>query len=140
MEPGPGVRLPDAPRLGGCVWLRSASGAKCPISRHRNERVQGVHMRPAIIGSFLVCATKVAAPATGQTPTGAPAIARTVVASTKLPTVVDTPLHFKAVSVTIPSGASSRVSPTNGIVYQLSGSTEVSIGGEVKTLAPGEGL
>ena len=97
-------------------------------------------MRPAIIGSFLVCAAVVATPVTGQTPTGAPAIARTVLASTKLATVVDTPLHIKAVSVTIPSGASSRVSPTNGIVYQLSGSTEVSIGGDVKTLGPGEGL
>jgi quercetin dioxygenase-like cupin family protein len=62
------------------------------------------------------------------------------VTSTKLPTVGETPLHFKAVSVTIPSGASSSVSPTNGILYQLSGSTEVSIGGEVKTLSPGEGL
>jgi len=62
------------------------------------------------------------------------------VASTKLPTVVDVPVHFKAVSVTIPSGASSRISSTIGILYQLSGSTEVSIGGEVKTLNPGEGL
>jgi quercetin dioxygenase-like cupin family protein len=62
------------------------------------------------------------------------------VASTKLPTVGETPVHFKAVSVTIPSGASSSVSSTNGILYQLSGSTEVSIGGEVKTLGPGEGL
>jgi quercetin dioxygenase-like cupin family protein len=63
-----------------------------------------------------------------------------VVASTKLPTVGDAPVHFKAVSVTIPSGATSSVSSTNGIVYQLSGSTVVSIGGEVKTLSPGEGL
>jgi quercetin dioxygenase-like cupin family protein len=62
------------------------------------------------------------------------------VASTKLPTVVDTPLHFKVVTVVIPLGASSSVSSTNGIVYQLSGSSEVSIGGEVKTLSPGEGL
>jgi quercetin dioxygenase-like cupin family protein len=97
-------------------------------------------MRPAIIKSFLVCAAALAGSATGQTPPAAPAITRTVVASTKLPTVVDTPLHFKAVAVTLPSGASSRASSTNGIVYQLSGSTEISIGGEVKTLGPGEGL
>jgi quercetin dioxygenase-like cupin family protein len=62
------------------------------------------------------------------------------VASTKLPAVGDTPVHFKAVSVTIPTGASSSVSATDGILYQLSGSTEISIGGEVKTLSPGEGL
>jgi len=97
-------------------------------------------MRPAITGSLLVCAAALAAPAAGQTPPAAPAIARTVVASTKLPTVVDKPLNFKAVSVTLAPGASSHVSATNGILYQLSGSTEVSIGAEVKTLASGEGL
>ena len=97
-------------------------------------------MRSTTIASCLVCAAALAAPAPGQTPPAAPATARTVVASTKLPSVGDTPVHFKAVSVTIPSGASSSVSSTNGIVYQLSGSTEVSVGGEVKTLSPGEGL
>jgi quercetin dioxygenase-like cupin family protein len=98
------------------------------------------HMRFTTIGSLLVCAVALAASAAGQTPPAAPAAARTVVASTKLPTLGDTPVHFKAVSVSIPSGASSSVSATNGILYQLSGSTEVSIGGEVKTLTPGEGL
>jgi quercetin dioxygenase-like cupin family protein len=99
-----------------------------------------IHMRSTTVASLLVCAAALAVPAAAQTPPAAPATARTVVASTKLPTVGDTPVHFKAVSVTIPSGASSSVSPTNGILYQLSGSTEVSIGGEVKTLSPGEGL
>jgi len=97
-------------------------------------------MRSIAIGSLLVCAAAFAVPAMGQTPPPLPATARTVVASTKLPALGDTPIHFKAVSVTIPSGTSSSVSSTNGIVYQLSGSTEVSIGGEVKTLSPGEGL
>lgn len=96
--------------------------------------------RRTFVARFLVCAAALAAPAAGQTPPAAPATARTVVASTKLPTVVDTPVHFKAVSVTIPSGASSSVSSSNGILYQLSGSTEVSIGGEVKILSPGEGV
>jgi quercetin dioxygenase-like cupin family protein len=97
-------------------------------------------MRSTTVGSFLMCAAALAASATGQTPPPAAATARTVVASTKLPMLGDTPVHFKAVSVTIPSGASSGVSSTNGILYQLSGSTEVSIGGEVKTLSTGEGL
>ena len=96
--------------------------------------------RRTFVASSFVCAVALAAPAGGQTPAAAPAAARTVVASTKLATVVDAPLHFKAVSVTIPSGASSSVSSINGILYQLSGSTEVSIGGEVKTLSPDEGL
>jgi quercetin dioxygenase-like cupin family protein len=97
-------------------------------------------MQSTTIGNLVVCAVALAFPAAGQTPPPAAAAARTIVASTKLPTVGDTPLHFKAVSVTIPSGATSSVTSTNGIVYQLSGSTEVSIGGEVKTLSPGEGL
>ena len=96
--------------------------------------------RRTFAASLLVCAAALAAPAAGQIPPAAPATARTVVASTKLPTVGDTPVHFKVVSVTIPAGASSSVSSTNGILYQLSGSTEVSIGGEVKTFSPGEGL
>ena len=97
-------------------------------------------MRATPIATFLVCAAALAATAAGQTPPDSPATARTVVASTKLPTVGDTQVHFKAVSVTIPSGVRSSVSSANGIVYQLSGSTEVSIGGEAKTLSPGEGL
>jgi len=51
--------------------------------------------------------------------------------------VGDTPVHFRAVRVTIAPAASSSVSSTNGILYQLSGSTQVSIGAEVKTLSPG---
>ena len=97
-------------------------------------------MRSTTIGGFLFCAAALAAPAAGQTPPAAPAPGRMIVASTKLPTVGDMPVHFKAVSVTIPPGASSSVSSTNGILYQLSGSTEVSIGGEVKTLSPGDGF
>jgi quercetin dioxygenase-like cupin family protein len=97
-------------------------------------------MQPMTSAIFLVCFAALAAPASGQTPTPAPATARTVVASTKLPMLGDTPVHFKAVSVTIPAGTSSGVSSTDGILYQLSGSTEVSIGGEVRTLSPGEGV
>ena len=97
-------------------------------------------MRATSIGSFLACSVAFATIAAGQTLPAAPASARTVVAATKLPTVGDTPVHFKAVSVTIPSGATSSVSSNDGIVYQLSGSTEVSVGGAVKTLSPGEGL
>jgi len=92
------------------------------------------------IGSFLVCAAAIAAPAAAQTPPPAAATARTVVASTKLPALGDTPVHFKAVSVTLPPGTSSSVSSTDGILYQLSGSTTVLIGGEIKTLSPGGGM
>jgi quercetin dioxygenase-like cupin family protein len=96
--------------------------------------------RRTFVASFLVCAAALATPAAGQIPPAASATARTVVASTKLPMVGDAPVHFKAVSATIPAGASSSVSTNNGILYQLSGSTEISIGGEIRALSPGEGL
>jgi quercetin dioxygenase-like cupin family protein len=63
-----------------------------------------------------------------------------VVAATKLPTVTDVPLHFKAVSVTLQPDEKSAVSAANGILYQMSGSTEVVLDGTTKTLNAGEGL
>ena len=97
-------------------------------------------MRPITSAIFLVCAAALAAPARGQASAPAPATARTVVAATKLPMLGETPVHFKAVSVTLPAGTGGSVSSADGILYQLSGSTEVSIGGEVRTLSPGEGV
>ena len=97
-------------------------------------------MRFTTVGGLLVYVAALIDPAAGQSPPAPPATARTVVAATKLPMLGDAPVHFKAVSVTIPSGARSNVLATNGIVYQLSGSTEDTVAGEVKTLSPGEGL
>jgi quercetin dioxygenase-like cupin family protein len=75
-----------------------------------------------------------------QTAPAPPAITRTVVAATKLPTVTDVPLHFKAVRTTLQPNEKRGISPANGILYQMSGSTEVSLGGEAKMLSDGEGL
>jgi quercetin dioxygenase-like cupin family protein len=83
----------------------------------------------------------VAFSAAAQTVPPQPAITRTVIAATKLPTVSDVPLYLKALSVTLPSGEKSGVSPGNSILYQISGSsTEVSLDGEAKILSGGEGL
>src|SRR6266850_1637990 len=75
-----------------------------------------------------------------QTTPAPPAITRTVVAATKLPTVTDVPLHFKAVRTTLQPNEKLGISAANGILYQMSGSTEVSLGGEAKMLNDGEGL
>src|SRR5476649_779136 len=91
-------------------------------------------------GLLLLGAMALPAAGTAQTTSAPPAITRTVVAATKLPTVTDVPLYFKAVSVTLQPGEKSGVSAANGIVYQISGSTEVSLGGEAKMLSSGEGL
>jgi quercetin dioxygenase-like cupin family protein len=83
-----------------------------------------------------------ALPASGaaQTTAAPPAITRTVIAATKLPTVTDVPVHFKAVSITLQPDERGTVSAANGILYQMSGSAEVALDGEAKMLYAGEGL
>src|SRR6267142_346901 len=90
----------------------------------------------------LLSLSAIALPTSGaaQTTPTPTTITRTLVAATKLPTVTDVPLHFKAVSVTLPPGEKSGVSAANGILYQMSGSTEVALDGEAKMLNAGEGL
>src|SRR6266403_5569795 len=97
-------------------------------------------MQFRITGLLLLGAMALPASGAAQTPPAPPAITRTVVAATKLPTVTDVPLHFKVVSFTRPSGEKSGVSAANGILYQISGSTEVALDGEAKMLNAGEGL
>ena len=97
-------------------------------------------MRFRITGIFLLGAMAFGTSAVAQSTAAPPATTRAVVATSKLPTVTDVPLHFKAVSVTLPPGEKSGVSAANGILYQISGSTEVSFGGEAKMLGAGEGL
>src|ERR1700719_2032486 len=92
------------------------------------------------IGLLLLGAVALPASGTAQTTPTPPAITRTVVAATKLPTVTDVPRHFKAVSVTLQPDAKSGVSAASGILYQMSGSTEVALDGEAKTLHAGDGL
>jgi quercetin dioxygenase-like cupin family protein len=91
-------------------------------------------------GLLLLGAMALPASGTAQTTPAPPAITRTVVAATKLPTVTDLPLHFKAVSITLQPDEKSGVSAASGILYQMSGSTEVALDGEAKMLNAGEGL
>jgi quercetin dioxygenase-like cupin family protein len=91
-------------------------------------------------GLLLLGAMALPASGAAQTTAAPPAITRTVIAATKLPTVTDVPLHFKAVSITLQPDERSSVSAANGILYQMSGSTEVALDGEAKMLNAGEGL
>src|ERR1700676_3931021 len=91
-------------------------------------------------GLLLLGAMALPASGAAQTAPAPSAITRTVVAATRLPTITDVPLHFKAVSVTLQPGATSGVSAANGILYQISGSTEVALDGEAKMLNAGDGL
>jgi quercetin dioxygenase-like cupin family protein len=97
-------------------------------------------MRFITAGQLALVTMALATSATAQTTPVPPAITRTVIASTKLPTVTDVPLHFKAVNVSLPAGEKSNVSSANGIIYQIAGTTEVSLGGETKMVNPSEGI
>jgi quercetin dioxygenase-like cupin family protein len=90
---------------------------------------------------LLVGAVVIAGPATAQNATTPPPpVARSVIAATKLATVTDAPLYFDVVSVTLAPERKSSVAKASGILYQLSGSTEVSLAGETRTINAGEGL
>lgn len=86
-----------------------------------------------VVGIF--AGSAVAQPAQAQ-----PAVTRTVVAATKLPSVVEAPLYFRALQVSIPRRQTSSLSAANGILYQMSGSTEVLLDGGTKTLRTGDGM
>ena len=96
-------------------------------------------MRFAIAIAFVgVAALTVTAAA--QTPPAAPAIARTVVAGAKMPSLGNAPLYFRAVRVSIPLGQKISLSAPNSILYQLSGSTEIADGEARKITAGGGAL
>ena len=56
------------------------------------------------------------------------ATTRTVVAATKLPISADKPLSFRATSIALARAQKDTISAADGILYQVSGSTEVSVG------------
>ena len=82
----------------------------------------------------------VAVSAAAQTPPPPTTTVRKVVAATKLPTVTNVPLYFKVQSITLSPNEKNSVSGTNSVLYQLSGSTDVSGVGETRTLSAGDGL
>jgi quercetin dioxygenase-like cupin family protein len=97
-------------------------------------------MQFGTIGLLLLGAMALPTSGAAQTIPAPPAITRTVVAATKLPTVTDVPLHFKVVTISLQPDERSGISAANGILYQMSGSTEVALDGEAKMLNAGEGL
>jgi quercetin dioxygenase-like cupin family protein len=117
--------------------------SKCGGSAYDGSRIPRMRettMRFSCVGMLLFWAAALVVSAIAQPTPSPPAAIRTVVAATKLPNVVETPLYFRALGVSIPSRESTTVSAANGILYQISGSTEVSVSEETRTLRAGEGL
>src|SRR5260370_6142206 len=88
-----------------------------------------------LFGAGIFAGSALAPPAPAPAP-----VTRTVVAATKLESVVETPLYFRALRLSLPPRETSTLSAANGILYQLSGSTEISLGDETKTLHAGDGM
>ena len=81
-----------------------------------------------------------AASALAQTPPPAPPTPRPPIAAAKLASVTDKPVSFRASRVTIPPNEKGSVSGGDGILYQVSGSTEISIESEIRTIGAGDGV
>jgi quercetin dioxygenase-like cupin family protein len=96
-------------------------------------RIRGTGFMLFVAGIF--AGSAVAQPAQAPAP-----VTRTVVAATKLPSVVETPLYFRALRLSLPPRETSTLSAASGVLYQLSGSTEISLGDETRTLHAGEGM
>jgi hypothetical protein len=80
-------------------------------------------MRFRSIGFVTLSAAALTASAAAQTPPAPPAVTRTVVAATKLPSVTDRPLLFRALSINISPGE-KRV-PITMVLAALGGEIEV---------------
>jgi mannose-6-phosphate isomerase-like protein (cupin superfamily) len=65
---------------------------------------------------------------------------RMVLASSKIPSVGDTPLHFRLLRITIPAGQSVTYMGPQGMVYPTSGSFTLVADGERRTVKDGEGM
>ncbi len=83
-----------------------------------------------------------AAPAVAQGQPGAarPTPVREVLASRGLSSVVDAPLYFKLLRVSLPSGQATTLTGPNGFLYVLSGALTVAGEGEPTTLRNGDAL
>jgi len=87
----------------------------------------------------LVVATLVSL-ASAQAQTSAPQKpVRILIANGKLGSVVDAPLHFKLLQVTLAAGQSTTFLGGNAMVYLITGAMTVELDGEVKTLQDGDG-
>ncbi|MGA8758502.1 MAG: hypothetical protein WB611_19695, partial [Stellaceae bacterium] len=100
-------------------------------------RSSEVTMRFAI-ATTLVGVAALTFAAAAQAPPVVPAIARTIVAGTKLPSLGNASLYFRAVSVSIPPCRKISLPASNSILYQLSGATQIA-DGETKTITAGAG-
>src|SRR6266542_1199806 len=90
----------------------------------------------AILGSE-ISAPFVVAQTTPGPSTIQPTAVRNVLASAGLPTVIDVPLYYKLLRVSIPAGQSTSSREANGFLFQMSGMLAVTTSGDTRTLRSG---
>lgn len=93
----------------------------------------------------IVPASLCSMPACAQTPPskGVPSsagIVRSVLANSKLASVVDAPRHYRLARVSVPARQATTYSGASGFVFAVSGSLEVTSGSDHHVLAKGDGL
>jgi quercetin dioxygenase-like cupin family protein len=89
--------------------------------------------------------SEISAPFIGAQMTPAPSTTqptpvRNILASAGLPTVIDVPLHYKLLRVSIPAGQSTSSRGANGFLYQMSGLLAVTTSSDSRTLRNGEAI
>jgi quercetin dioxygenase-like cupin family protein len=93
----------------------------------------------AILGSE-ISAPFVGAQTTPGPSTTQPTAVRNVLASAGLPTVIDVPLHYKLLRLSIPAGQSTSSREANGFLFQMSGMLAVTTSGDTRTLRSGDAM
>lgn len=99
-------------------------------------------MRALIIVTFgsAISASPVGAQTTPGPGATAPTAVRNVLGNAGLPSVVDVPLHYKLLRVSIPAGHSTSSSGANGFLFQTSGMLAVTTSGDSRTLRNGDAM
>ena len=98
---------------------------------------------PALIIATLgsgISAPPVGAQTTPGPSTTQPTPVRNILASAGLPTVIDVPLHYKLLRVSIPAGQSTSSRGANGFLFQMSGMLAVTTSGDSRTLRNGDAM
>jgi quercetin dioxygenase-like cupin family protein len=86
----------------------------------------------------LLCASPALAQAPGPPAAGRPV--RTVMASARLPSVVDAPLHMRLLRVSVPAGQSAVATGPDGMLYVLSGTLDIVRGPDHRALHEGAAI
>ena len=88
--------------------------------------------------AVFVCSLFFGQAALAQDPSAAARPVRVVIASERLASVVEAPMHFKMIQVSIARGQTANYSGPSGYLYALSGRAELSAGGTQRSLSAGE--